>query len=96
MGEIIYNFSFGEISEETRNKILQSQKDAEGLDKRAIRCPVCGYLYTTLYSLNNPIIDFRCRKCKLQTPLNLAYFRRVKKRSHKACPSGRKTISYRR
>ena len=78
MGEIIYNLSFGEIPEDTRQKILQSQKDAEGLEKRAIRCPVCGYLYTTLYNYNNPIIDFRCRKCKLETPLNLAYFRRVK------------------
>jgi len=83
MGEIIYNLSFGEISEETRRKILQSQKDAEGLEKRSIRCPVCGYLYTTLYNYNNPIIDFRCRKCKLQTPLNLAYFRRMRKSGRK-------------
>ena len=89
MGKIIYNLSFGEISEETKKKILQSQEDAKGLEKRDIRCPVCGYLYTTLYNYNNPIIDFRCRKCKLETPLNLAYFRKMRQQGAALHPARR-------
>jgi len=68
------------MSPEAEAKILQSIKDAEGLEKRIIHCPICGQRNYAIYDNAKPILDFRCSKCKLEVPLNMAYFRRIKSR----------------
>ncbi len=82
---IRYDKRYGKLTPEAEAKILQSQKDAEGLEKRVIRCPICGFRYQAIYDNAKPLLDFRCSKCKLETPLNLKYFRRVRKSSRRFC-----------
>ena len=91
---IRYDKRYGKLTPEAEAKILQSQKDAEGLEKRVIRCPICGFRYQAIYDNAKPIIDFRCSKCKLETPLNLAYFRRMRKAGRRFEAARRGLVKY--
>ena len=48
-------------------------------DSRTLRCPVCGFRLEEIYELTSGYVQVKCRKCKLEEPLNLAYFRRLKR-----------------
>ena len=78
MNGILYDTRFGSPSAEVLKKILRSKQEAEKLPKRTIRCPICGFKLEEAYGYEATHVQVKCRKCKFEEPLNLAYFRRIR------------------
>ncbi len=79
-GEILYDSRYGQLTPEAAEKIRKSREEVKKLKSRTLRCPVCGFRLEEIYELTSGYVQVKCRKCKLEEPLNLAYFRRIKKR----------------
>lgn len=77
--EILYDSRFGNLTPEVAEKIRKSREEVKKLKSRALRCPVCGFRLEEIYEISSGYVQVKCRKCKLEEPLNLAYFRRIKK-----------------
>ena len=63
-------------SKEVLERIALSRQEVEGLEKRDLKCPICGFRIEGVYSDRTGHAEVKCRKCKFEGPLNLAYFRR--------------------
>lgn len=61
-----------------QEKLNRSRMEAKALALREIRCPCCGFLVAKVYSDMTGHYLARCRKCKRELPINLAYFRKQK------------------
>ena len=69
-----------ELSDETRRKLSDSKQEAAALTLRDIYCPYCGYLVERVFSDITGHKMIFCKKCKEEYPINLGYFRRMKRR----------------
>ena len=69
-------------NEEIRMKAELSRKEAESLIERDLKYPECGYKAGTVFSDCTGHLTIRCRKCKTVSVLNLAYFRRHRRRRY--------------
>lgn len=78
-GEILYDSRYGKLTPEVAEIILKSREEVKKLKSRTLRCPVCGFRLEEIYELTSGYVQVKCRKCKLEEPLNLAYFRRLKR-----------------
>ena len=78
-GEILYDSRYGKLTPEVAEKIRKSREEVKKLKSRTLRCPVCGFRLEEIYKLTSGYVQVKCRKCKLEEPLNLAYFRRLKR-----------------
>lgn len=75
-------FDTGEISEERAEKIAKSFQECEYLSERSISCPHCQKsIIAVVFSDSVGHQRYKCQKCKSETVINLAYFRRVKTRA---------------
>lgn len=77
--EILYDSRYGQLTPEVAEKIRKSREEVKKLKSRTLRCPVCGFRLEEIYELTSGYVQVKCRKCKLEEPLNLAYFRRLKR-----------------
>lgn len=59
-----------------------SRLEVEGMSRKELRCPICGFRIQGMYEDRAGHVEVKCPKCKFVGPLNLAYFRRQKR---KAC-----------
>ena len=75
--EILYDSRYGSLTPEVAEKIRRSREEVKKLKGRALKCPVCGFRIEEIYGITMGIVHVKCRKCKLEEPLNLAYFRRI-------------------
>ena len=82
--EILYDSRYGHLTMDVAEKIRKSREEVKKMKGRELKCPVCGFRIEGIYGITSGIVQVKCRKCKLEEPLNLAYFRRIKR--------GRKTI----
>lgn len=73
--DIEYDRSKGQLSPEQAYLIHRSRREAERLNQRIVKCPVCGFRMTTVTDNTSGITHLKCQKCRLQGPLNLSYFR---------------------
>ena len=80
--QISYDHRYGPPSSDILEKILLSQKEVEGMQKRDLRCPICGYRIQGVFADRTGHAEVKCRKCKFEGPLNLAYFRRQRNHHH--------------
>ena len=78
-GEILFDSRYGKLTPEVAEIILKSREEVKKLKSRTLRCPICGFRLEEIYELTSGYVQVKCRKCKLEEPLNLAYFRRIKK-----------------
>lgn len=78
---VTWNTSYAAPSPEVMAKIILSAKEVENAEKRELKCPICGYRIQGLYGLNKGHVEVKCRKCKFEGPLNLAYFRRQRRKA---------------
>lgn len=76
--EIIFDSRYGKLTPEVEAKILKSREEVKNLQCRELKCPVCGFRLEEIYEISSGYVHVKCQKCKLQEPLNLAYFRRIK------------------
>ena len=60
-----------------------SRKEAEQLAEKTLYCPNCGYKIGVVYSDLSGHMTAKCQKCKTISVLNLAYFRRQRRRWRK-------------
>ena len=78
-GEILYDSRYGKLTPEVAEIILKSREEVKSLKGRTLKCPICGFRLEEVYEIASGYVDVKCRKCKLEEPLNLAYFRRLKR-----------------
>ena len=76
--EIIYDSGYGHLTPDVAEKIRKSREEVRKLKGRELKCPVCGFRIEEIYGITAGIVQVKCRKCKLEEPLNLAYFRKLK------------------
>lgn len=67
------------LSAEASRKLTESRKETVTLTLREILCPYCGFLVEKVFSDVASHKMVYCRKCKVEYPMNLGYFRRMKK-----------------
>lgn len=68
------------IPQETQHKLQRSKDEITGLTMRDINCPYCGFLVDRVFSDASGHKMVFCKKCKEEYPVNLGYFRRLKRR----------------
>ncbi|MCD8067530.1 MAG: hypothetical protein LUE87_01300 [Lachnospiraceae bacterium] len=73
------NHKYPAPDEDIVDKLLRSRREVEEMSERELRCPVCNYLIAGVYGDKSGHIRIKCRKCKFDGVLNLAYFRRMKR-----------------
>lgn len=76
--DIIFDSRYGRLTPEVAEKIRKSREEVQYMKGRELKCPVCGFRIEEIYGISAGIVHVKCRKCKLEEPLNLAYFRRLK------------------
>ena len=81
--EILYDSRYGKLTPEVEAIILKSREKAKMLQGRDLKCPICGFRLEEIYGITEGIVYVKCQKCKLQEPLDLAYFRRIKSRTRR-------------
>ena len=79
--EILYDSRYGNLTPEVAEKIRKSREEVKKLKSRTLRCPVCGFRLEEIYELTSGYVQVKCRKCKLEEPLSLAYFRKIKNKT---------------
>ena len=84
--DILYDSRYGTLSPDVAEKIRRSREEVKQLNGRELKCPVCGFRIEGIYGITSGILQVKCRKCKLEEPLNLSYFRRMKRRQLPANP----------
>ena len=78
-GEILYDSRYGKLTPEVAEIILKSREEVKSLKGRKLKCPICGFRLEEVYEIASGYVHVKCRKCKLEEPLNLACFRRLKR-----------------
>ena len=78
MLELSYNRKYNPPSQEVLRLLELSKREVEGIEKRTLKCPVCGFCVGYKYVNDTGHRDIRCDKCKLEATIGLAYFRRQK------------------
>lgn len=68
------------LSPDTSRKLSASRREAAALTLREIRCPYCDFLVEKVFSDVTGHKMVYCRKCKMEYPINLGYFRRMTNR----------------
>lgn len=81
--QISWDHRFAQPSAEVMRKILLSRQEVEGLEKKDLKCPICGFRIIGVYADRSGHAEVKCSKCKFEGPLNLAYFRRQKHKKRK-------------
>ncbi len=67
------------VSAENLRKLQLSRSETQGLYLREIHCPYCGYLVERVFSDATGHKMVFCKKCKEEYPVNLGYFRRIRR-----------------
>ncbi len=89
--DIEYDRNVGQLTPEQTYLIHRSRRECEKLEQRKIECPACGFPMTTVTEESTGYPKLKCRKCKLESPLGLAYFRTQKRATPPAGPVRYKT-----
>ena len=76
-----YDHRFAPPGEDVLQKLELSRQEAFGLERRIIRCPICGFRILSAYAREG-IVEAKCQRCKFNAPISLRYFRRQKPLSH--------------
>ena len=66
------------LDQETAHFLELSSEECAELTEREIRCPYCHYRIGKVFSDSTGHLRVKCQKCKAESILNLAYFRRQK------------------
>ncbi len=69
------------LSPEVQRKLKASRDEVASLSMREIHCQLCGYLVEKVFSDAVGHKMVYCRKCKKEYPINLGYFRTMRKKN---------------
>lgn len=73
------NFNGYEVSEEIAYKLALSLAEVEGMEAKSLLCPICDFRIEDVYEDKSGHVKVKCKKCKNELVLNLAYFRRMRR-----------------
>ena len=76
-----YDHRFGPPGEEVLQKLELSRQESLGMERRMIRCPVCGFRILSAYAREG-VVAVKCQRCKFNAPISLRYFRTQKPLPH--------------
>ena len=68
------------LSPDVSRRLSDSRRQSAALTLREIHCPFCSFLVEKVFSDAAGHKMVYCRKCKVEYPMNLGYFRRMKNR----------------
>lgn len=85
-----FNPRYPAPSDEVLRKLELSRMEAEQLETRDMKCPICGFRVRTIPVSQTDMVFVKCQKCKFEGPLSPAYFRRMKRYSSWSRPQQRK------
>ena len=68
------------LSPDVSRRLSDSRRESAALTLREIHCPFCSFLVEKVFSDAAGHKMVYCRKCKVEYPMNLGYFRRMKNR----------------
>lgn len=88
--QIKYDPRFTPPGEDVIKKLILSQREYEALEKKPLKCPICGFPLIGLSADRHGIVAVKCQKCKFEGPINLAYFRTQRYRHYHLCWSDTK------
>ena len=71
---VLPKFQIGELTEETRRKIILSFEECASLPERKLKCPYCNHFIQSVFSDTVGHVRVKCNKCKAEMILNVAYF----------------------
>ena len=80
---IVYNGRQYFPKAEDLKKLAQSIEESEGQEQYEIRCPLCHFLKAYVIGEKKGIVRMKCSKCGYDGPMNLAYFRRIRREQEK-------------
>ncbi len=69
-----------ELPPEILERVKLSAEECQDLSMRELRCPYCNFLLDLIFSDAAGHRKSKCPKCKQVTIMNVAYFRRVKRK----------------
>ena len=65
-------------------RLEYSRLMAGQLERRALRCPNCGFLFEYVYGYKHEVVEVKCKKCRRVYLLDVALFRTQKDNRGKA------------
>lgn len=77
--EMSFNPRYPTPSDDVLRMLRQSRMEADQIETRDMKCPICGFRVRTIPVSQTDIVFVKCQKCKFDGPLNPAYFRRTKR-----------------
>ena len=66
--------------EKINSRLDLSRKESERGQERFIYCPECHMKLLKAYSYDHVVISVKCRNCGFNEPIDIAYFRTMKKK----------------
>lgn len=79
MNEVEWNPRYPTPDQVVMDKLIRSCREVEEMPEQELRCPICHFRIAGVYGDRSGHIRVKCRKCKFEGVLNLAYFRRMKR-----------------
>ena len=76
--DIDYDRSVGSLTPEQTYLIHRSRREYAKMPSKTIPCPACKHFMTAVTEESTGYTKFKCRKCKLESPFGMAYFRSKK------------------
>lgn len=74
-----FNPKYPAPSADVQRRLRLSRQEAERIETRDIRCPICDFPVARIPALQKEIVFVKCHKCKFVGPLSPAHFRRLKR-----------------
>ena len=72
-----YDHRFDPPGDDVLHKLELSRQEATIMERREIKCPICGFRILSAFSREGIVIA-KCQRCKFNAPISLKYFRRQK------------------
>ena len=79
--DLNYDRRQGQLSPEQTYLAHRSRREAERLEQKVLKCPVCGLPMVSATAESTGYTTLKCQKCKYVNPLGLSYFRTRKQNS---------------
>ena len=68
------------LTAEAHRKMILSFEECTSLPERELKCPYCSHYIEGVFADTTGHVRVKCNKCKAEMVLNVAYFRRLRKK----------------
>ena len=68
------------LTAESHRKMILSFEECTSLPERELKCPYCSHYIEGVFADTTGHVRVKCNKCKAEMVLDVAYFRRLRKK----------------